>query len=72
MSFCTLFWDDITIIWDENIIYYFNWKKNLFLTNKKFIYLFFINKLSWYHPEITYKNIVQKDKVIYVNFSLDF
>ena len=33
-------------------------KKNLFWTNKKFI---FINKLSWYHPKIMYKNIVQKD-----------
>jgi hypothetical protein len=22
--FRTLFWDDITIIWDENIVYFFN------------------------------------------------
>jgi len=22
--------DDITIIWDENIVYFFNWEKNLF------------------------------------------
>ena len=36
-------------------------KKNLFCTNKKFVYLIFINKLLWYHPKITYKNIIQKD-----------
>ena len=36
-------------------------KKNLFLTNKKFVYLISINKLFWYHPKITYENIVQKD-----------
>ena len=24
MSFCTLFWHDITIIWNENIVYFFN------------------------------------------------
>ena len=24
--FRTLFWDDITIIWDENIVYFFNWE----------------------------------------------
>ena len=36
-------------------------KKNLFWTNKKFVYLIFINKLSWYHPKIMYENIVQKD-----------
>ena len=28
-------------------------KKNLFWTNKKFLYLIFINKLLWYHPKIT-------------------
>ena len=51
----------MTIIWNENIVYFFNWeKKNLFLTNKAFLYLIFINKL-WYHPKITYENIVQKD-----------
>ena len=59
--FRTLFWDDIIIIWDENIVYFFNWEKNMFGTNKKFVYLIFINKLSWYHPKITYENIVQKD-----------
>ena len=36
-------------------------EKNLFWTNKKFVYLIFINKLSWYHPKIMYENIVQKD-----------
>ena len=45
----------ITIIWDENVVYFFNWEKNQFWTNKKFVYLIFINKLSWYHPKITYK-----------------
>ena len=25
--FGTLFWDDMTIIWDENIFYFFNWEK---------------------------------------------
>ena len=44
--FRTLFCDDITIIWEENIVYFFNWEKNLFWTNKKFVYLIFINKLS--------------------------
>ena len=24
LYFCTLFWDDITIIWDENIVYFFH------------------------------------------------
>ena len=33
----------------------------IFWTNKKFVYLIFINKLSWYHSKITYENIVQKD-----------
>ena len=36
-------------------------KKNLFGTNKKFVYLIFIDKLSWYHPKITYENIAQKE-----------
>ena len=25
--FCTLFWDDITIIWNESIVYFINWEK---------------------------------------------
>ena len=40
---------------------FFNWEKKLFWTNKKFVYLIFINKLWWYHPKITYENIVLKD-----------
>ena len=35
-------------------------KKNLFLTNKKFVNLIFIIKLLWYHPKVTYKNITWK------------
>ena len=35
-------------------------KKNMFWTNK-FVYLIFINKLSYCHPKIMYKKIVQKD-----------
>ena len=27
LYFRTLFWDGITIIWDENIVYVFNWEK---------------------------------------------
>ena len=27
LYFCTLFWDDITIIWKENIVYFFNLEK---------------------------------------------
>ena len=49
--FRTLFWDDIRIIWDENIVFYFNWEKNLCWTNKKFVYLIVIIKSSWYHPK---------------------
>ena len=59
--FRTLFWDDITIIWDENIVYLFNWEKNLFWTKEKFIYIIFMNKLWWYHSKRTYENIVQKE-----------
>ena len=36
-------------------------KKNCFGTSKKFVYLIFINKLSLYHPKITYENTVKKD-----------
>ena len=64
---CTLFWDDIMIIWDENLFTFLTEKKNQFWTNKKFVYLIFINKLSWYHPKITYKNIVQKDMNKFIN-----
>ena len=44
MSFCTIFWNDITIIWDENTVHFFTEKKPLFLTNKKFVYSIFINQ----------------------------
>ena len=50
----TLFRDYITIIWDENIVYFFEWEKKNW-TNNTFVYLIFINKLSWYHPKISYK-----------------
>ena len=56
--FCTLFWDDITIIWDEYIVYFLT-EKNLFWSNKKFVYLIYINKLSGYH-KITYENILKR------------
>ena len=49
------------IIWDEIIVDVFNWEKNLFWTNKLFVYLIFINKLLWYRPKIMYENIIQKD-----------
>ena len=62
VSYCTLFWDDIKIIWDDNIVYFFNWEKKMVWTNKKFVYLIFINKLLWYHPKIRYENIIQRDK----------
>ena len=49
------------MIWDENFVFLFYWEKKLFWTNKKFVYLIFIDKLLWYHPKITYKYTVQKD-----------
>ena len=49
------------MIWDENIVYFFNQKKNRFCSNQKFVYLIFIYKLSWYHPKIIYEYIEQKD-----------
>ena len=51
---CTIFWDDIPIIWNENIVCFLNEKKKLFWTNKKFVYLIFINVM------ISSKNNVQK------------
>ena len=53
------------MIWNENIVYLFNWEKNLFWTNKLFVYLIFINKLLWYRPKIMYENIVQKDMNVF-------
>ena len=41
--FPTLFCDDVTIIWNENIFYFFNGEENLLCI--------FINKLLWYHPK---------------------
>ena len=41
--FGTLFWDDITKFWDENLLLFTfltgKLRKNLFWTNKKFVYL---------------------------------
>ena len=43
MSSCTLFWDDSIKIWDENLLLFTfltgKLTKNLFWTNKKFVYL---------------------------------
>jgi hypothetical protein len=50
--FFTSFWDDITIIWDENIVYFLTEKKNLFWTNKKFDYLISTN----FHQQISVKS----------------
>ena len=40
MSSCTLFWDDITKLWDENLLSFTfltgKLRKNLFRTNNKF------------------------------------
>ena len=36
LYFGTLFWDDITIFWDENLLSFLTEKENLFWTNKKF------------------------------------
>ena len=50
--FRTLFWDDITIFSDENLLWFLiERKKKLFWTNKKFVYLIFIPK---------YRNIIPK------------
>ena len=48
--FGTLFFDDITIFWDENLLWFWTEKKeNLFWTNTKFVYLTFFPK---------YRNII--------------
>jgi hypothetical protein len=84
--FRMLFWDNITIFWDKNSLWFFSffklflWKKNFskfhsykgcMISLKKFhgnLFFFFdsaerkkVNKLSWYHPKLTYKIIVQMD-----------
>ena len=50
LYFQMLFWDDIMIIWNENIVYFLTEITKLFWTNKKFVYslVYFIviNKLS--------------------------
>ena len=64
----------ISRYWDENILYFFNIEKKLFWTKKSF-FLYFISKLSWYHPKISnvhiYENILQKciNKFIELIFS---
>jgi hypothetical protein len=66
MSFCTIFsylilgWYHDNLGWKYFLLFSTE-KKKLFWTNKKFLYLIFINKLPWYHSEIKYENIVQKD-----------
>ena len=59
MSFFTIFlyiilgWYQDNLGWKYCLL--FNWEKTCFWTNKKFVYLIFINKLWWYNPKITYK-----------------
>ena len=65
MSFCIflyviLGWYHNNLGWKYCLLFYLR-KKKLFWTNKKLVYLIFINKISWYHPKIAYENIVQKD-----------
>ena len=63
ISSCTLFWnvilDDITKFWDENLLLFTfltgKLRKNLFWTNKNFVYL---NIITHFHPKITSGNIV--------------
>ena len=50
LYFGTLLWDDITIFWDENLLWFWTEKKeNLFWTNMNFVYLTLIPK---------YRNII--------------
>ena len=57
--FGTLFWDEITKFWDENLLLFTDLieklRKNLFWTNKKFVYLNIITNLR---PKIMSQNIV--------------
>ena len=39
--FPMLFWDDITIIWDEIIVYFFDWEKKPVLDQQEFCLLNF-------------------------------
>ena len=56
--FWTLFWDDITKIWEENLLIFTflseKLRKNLFWTNKKFVYL---NIITNFCPKIHCKYI---------------
>ena len=54
--FRTLFWDDITIIWDENIVYFFNWEKNPVLDQQEVCLLNFHQQII----VISSQNNVQK------------
>ena len=62
MLSCTLFWD-VTLGWYHEIlgwrfiIIYWKTEKNLFWTNKKFVYL---NIITNFCPKITSQNIVPK------------
>ena len=59
MSSCTLFCDDMTKFLDENLLLFTfltgKLRKNLFGTNKKFVYL---NIITNFCPKLTSKNIV--------------
>ena len=52
--FGTLFWDEITKFWDENLLLFTDLieklRKNLFWTNKKFVYL---NIITNFCPKVT-------------------
>ena len=64
--FCMLFWVDITINWHENIVYFFNWEKTLFWTNKKFVYI--LN----FHQQITVISSLNCVRKYYVIFGAIF
>ena len=57
--FGTLFWDDITKFWDENLLLFTfltgKLRKNLFWTNKKFVSQNIVissqNNVRKYHPD---------------------
>ena len=53
MSFGTLFWDDITIFWDENYV------KKLLIGPKQ-VFLSQLKIITNFHPKITSQNIVLK------------
>ena len=59
MLSCTLFWDDITKFWDENVLLFTfltgKLRKKKSWTNKKFVYL---NIITNFRPKITSENII--------------